>query len=151
MDELIINYSGVSKNKKITNIIIGTYLAGFTLYFSIIEGIASRYGILFFCAIIGFVLATLLILSNTLWISGASLSIDNNIINPNLPGQTKSPIDWTNVSSVNIGVSYIVFSLNGGQKQRKLDLAGLKYDDVKTVKSKIVEACEYKNIPYHND
>jgi hypothetical protein len=151
MDELIINYNGISRNKKTANIVTGTYLAGFTLYFGIAEGIASRYGILFFCALTGFVLAAILILSNTLWISGAALSVDNNTIKPNLQGQTKSPIDWTSVSSVNIGVSYIVFSLNGGQKQRKLDLAGLRYDDVKTVKSKILEACEYKNIPYHND
>lgn len=151
MDELVINYNGVSKNKRIANSIVGIYLALFTLYFSIIEGIANRYGILFFCALIGFILAAILILSNTLWVSGATLSIDSNIINSNLPGQTKTSIDWINVSSVNIGVSYIVFSLNGGQKQRKIDLSGLKYDDVKTVKSKIVEACEYKNIPYHND
>jgi hypothetical protein len=151
MDELIINYNGVSKNKKTVNIITGIYLAGFTLYFCVTEGIASRYGILFFCALTGFVLAAILILSNTLWVSGTALSIDGNTINPNLAGQTKSPIDWTSVSRVNIGISYIVFSLNGGQKQRKLDLGGLKYNDVKIVKSKIVEACEYKNIPYHND
>jgi hypothetical protein len=151
MDELIINYNRISGNKRIANIITGAYLAGFTLYFAFTEGITSRYGILFFCALAGFVLAAILILSNTLWISGVTLSIDSNAINPNLPGQTKSPIDWTSVSRVNIGVSYIVFSLNGGQKQRKLDLAGLKYDDVKTVKSKVIEACEYKNIPYHND
>ena len=151
MNELIINYSGVSKNKKIVNTIIGAYLAVFTLYFSITEGIASRYGVLFFCALVGFVLATILILSSTLWISGTSLVIDSNIIKPNLPGQSKSTIDWTSISSVNIGVSYIVLLINGGQKQRKLDLSVLIYDDVKTVKGKIIEICEYKNIPYHND
>lgn len=151
MNELIINYSGISKNKKLVNIIIGAYLAGFTLYFAIMEGIASRYGILFFCALAGFALAAILILSNTLWISGISLIVDSNIIKPNLPGQNKGAIDWTSVSSVNIGVSYIVFLINGGQKQRKLDLSVLIYDDVKTVKGKIIEICEYKNIPYHND
>lgn len=151
MNELIINYSGVSKNKKVVNVIVGAYLAGFTLYFSIIEGISSRYGILFFCALVGFALAVILILSNTLWVSGTSLIIDSNIIKPNLSGQNKGAIDWTSVSSVNIGVSYVVFSINGGQKQRKLDLSVLIYDDVKTVKGKIIEICEYKNIPYHND
>jgi hypothetical protein len=151
MDELIINYSKVSEVKRIANIVTGIYLAGFTLYFGITEGIASRYGVLFFCALAGFALAAILILGNTLWVSDATLSVNGNGINPNLPGQTKSSIEWASVSSVNIGVSYIVFLLNGGQKQRKLDLAGLKYDDVKAVKSKVVEACEYKNIPYHND
>lgn len=151
MDGLIINYNGASKSKRIVYILIGAYLAIFALYFCIIEGIASRYGILFFCALGGFVLAAILLLSNTLWISGATLSIDTNTVKPNIPGQNKSAIDWTNVSSVNIGVSYIIFFLNGGQKQRKLDLSVLIYDDVKTVKGKIVEVCEYKNIPYHND
>lgn len=151
MNELIINYRDVSKSKKIINVTIGAYLAVFALYFTILEGIASRYGVLFFCALAGFVLAAILILSNTIWVSGTSLVIDSNSIKPGLPGQNKTEIDWTSVSSVNIGVSYIVFSVNGGQKQRKLDLTALVYDDVKSVKSKIIEVCEYKNISYQND
>ncbi|MDR0824405.1 MAG: hypothetical protein LBN74_04880 [Prevotella sp.] len=151
MEELIINYNGISENKRIANIVTGVYLAGFTLYFSIIEGVAGRYGVLFYCALIGFVLAVMLILGNTLWLSGATLSIDSNAIKPNMPKQNKSAIAWTSVSGVNIGVSYVALSIDGGQKHRKLDLSSLRYDDVKTVKSKILEVCEYKNIPYQND
>lgn len=151
MNELIIDYNTLSSTKKTINIITGIYLTGFALYFCITEGIAGRYGILFFSALIAFILAAILLLSNTLWVSGAILSIDNNTVKPNISGQSKSAIDWTNVSSLNIGISYITFSLNGRQKQRKIDLVTLKYDDVKTVKSKLVEICEYKNIPYQND
>lgn len=151
MNELNINYEGISKARKITNIATAIYLIGFTLYFCITEGVASRFNVLFFCAMIGFVLATILLLNNTLWLPGAILHIDNNTITANFPKQTKMTIDWTSISRVNIGVSYIIFLVNGEQKQRKLDLSVLIYDDVKNVKAKVVEMCEYKNIPYQND
>ncbi len=150
MNELDVNY-GVSQSKKLLNIIIGVYLAGFTLYFSIIEGVANRFDILFFCAMIGFVLAVMLILFNTLWLPNSLLKIDSNTIIINLPKQNKVIVDWANVSQVNIGVSYVVFLINGAQKQRKLDLSSFVYEDVRQVKSKVIELCEYKNIPYHND
>ncbi len=150
MNELDVNY-GVSQSKKLLNIIIGVYLAGFTLYFSIIEGVANRFDILFFCAMIGFVLAVMLILFNTLWLPDSLLKIDSNTIIINLPKQNKVIVDWANVSQVNIGVSYVVFLINGAQKQRKLDLSSFVYEDVRQVKSKVIELCEYKNIPYHND
>ncbi|MBK5719418.1 hypothetical protein JGH11_00900 [Dysgonomonas sp. Marseille-P4677] len=151
MNELIIDYSGISKIRKIVNVMTGAFLAGFTLYFCITEGIANRYGILFFCAMAGFILSVILLLSNTLWLPGPLLKIDSNIIAVNLPKQGKVAFDWTSVSRVNIGVSYIVFLVNGEKRQRKLDLSVLIYDDVKNVKAKIVEMCEYKNIPYQND
>lgn len=151
MNELDINYSGISQTKKITNIITSTFLAGFTLYFCITEGVASRFGVLFFCAMAGFVLSAILLLSNTLWLPGSMLRIDSNTIAADLPKLGKVIFDWTSVSRVNIGVSYVVFLVNGEKKQRKLDLSALVYDDVKTAKAKIVEICEYKNIPYQND
>lgn len=150
MDDLLINY-GISKTKKITNIIIGTYLACFTLYFCITEAIGSRFSILFFCALIGLVLAIILILSNTLWLSEPSLKIDGNAIESNPPTKNSLTIDWARVSKVNIGMSYITFAINGGQKQQKLELSYLTYNDMVSAKSKVIEFCEYKNIPYQND
>lgn len=148
MDELCIDY-GISKPKKITNIVIGGYLAVFTLTFCIIEGVASRFSVLFFCAMVGFVMAAILVLSNTLWLPRPIMKIDNQSITSNLG--VSMTIEWVNVSQVNIGVSYIVFALNGGQKQRKIDIAGLVYDDMKAIKAKVIELCEYKQIPYKND
>lgn len=150
MNELIINY-GLSKGKKILNIIIGTYLAIFCLYFSITEGVANRFEVLFFSSLIGFVLAAILILSNTLWASGTIVQIDSNTVDAKITGQNNLKIEWTNVSKINIGISYIIFFVNGGQKQQKMDLSDILYKDVKDIKSKIIEVSEYKNIPYHND
>ncbi|GAB6120661.1 hypothetical protein [Dysgonomonas termitidis] len=151
MNELNINYEEISSTKKTANIITGAYLAVFTLYFTVTEGIASRFGLLFFCATAGFILAAILILSNTVWLKGAVLRIDTGSITSALPKQSKATIDWTSVSRVNIGMSYIVFLINGEKKQRRLDLVTLRYEDVLATKAKIVEICEYKNIPYQND
>lgn len=151
MNELSINYKGISRSKQIFNIAAAAYLAAFSLYFCIMEGVASRYGIFFFCALAAFVLAVILLLSNTLWLPAPVLKMDSNTILVNLPKQNGMTIDWASVSRVNIGVSYIVLLLNGEQKQRRLDLSVLKYEDVVRVKSKVIEVCEYKNIPYHND
>lgn len=150
MDNLLISY-GISKTKKITNIIIGGYLACFTLYFCIMEAIASRFDILFFCALIGLVLAIILILSNSLWLSEPFVKIDGNTIESNPPTKNRITIDWARISKVNIGMSYITFAVNGGQKQLKMELSYLTYNDMVSVKSKIIEFCEYKNIPYQND
>lgn len=150
MNELSINYKEIPQTKKIFNIISSVYLMGFSLYFSITEAVGSRYGILFFCALIAFAFALIHLLNNILQ-KAPLLKMDSNTVIANLPNQSKTTIDWTNISRVNIGVSYIVFLINGEQKQRKLDLSALVYDDVKNVKSKVVEICEYKNIPYQND
>lgn len=150
MNELVIKY-GISEGKKITNIVIGVYLLIFSLYFCITEGIASRFDFLFVSSLIGVVMAAILLLSNTLWLPGDTVRIDSSSIQANLPGQSALKIEWTNVSRVNIGVSYIVLLLNGGQKQRKLDISTLIYSDVNAVKSKVVELSEFKNIPYQND
>lgn len=79
------------------------------------------------------------------------MNISNEKIEANLSGQKKILIDWATVSNINIGQSYIVFFTNGGQKQRKLELAELKYNDLLAVKSKVIELCEHKNISYRND
>lgn len=151
MNELSIKYGDVSQTKRVFNIIAGVFLAGFTLYFCVTEGLVNNYGTLFFCALAGFVLSVILLLSNTLWMPAPVLKIDSTTVVSNLPKQGKASFEWTSVSRVNIGVSYLIFFVNGEKKQRKLNLSGLLYDDVMTVKSKVVEICEYKNIPYQND
>lgn len=151
MEKLKINYASTSETRRIVNIIAGGFLAIFTLYFCISQAIASTYGILFFCALIGFILSAITVLSSTVWQPKDLLKIDSISIEANLPKQSKASIDWTSVSRVNIGVSYLVFLTNGEKKQNKLDLSGIVYEDVLKVKSKVIELCEYKNIPYQND
>lgn len=150
MNELLIDY-GKPKGKRITTIAVGSYFALFCLYFCITEGVAERFSVLFLCALVGFILASVLVLANTLWLPDPVLRIDNEIVKSNPPKQKGITVSWTSVSRVNIGVSYVVFSVNGGVKQQKIDLSSIYYSDIKAVKATIIELCEYKNIPYLND
>jgi hypothetical protein len=152
MNELIINY-GISKTKKFANIAFGIYFTIFSLYFLINELMAtpSRHGVLFFCALIGALIGIVMILGVTMFTSKPLLKIDNTAIQPGIAlDKNQTLIEWANVSEMNIGVSYIIFIING-QKQQKLDLSPLLYKDMVTVKSKAIEICEFKNIPYKND
>lgn len=150
MNELNLNY-GTTKSQKITNIILAAYFTGFGLFIGIKEALVSNYSAVFICAAICILLGALMLLRNTVWLPTPILRIDNETIDINSPGQKSIKIEWVNVSKVNIGPGYIIFFTNGGQKQRKLELSEIKYDDIQKVKSKVIELAEYKNIPYHND
>lgn len=150
MSELNISY-GVSKTQRITNIIIYSYFAAFGLYFCVKEGLANSYTVIFFLSLLCFLLGAILILRSTVWLPAPLLSIDNDKIEANPHDKKSIVVDWVAVNRVNIGPGYIVFLTDGGQKQRKIDLTNLKYEDVSKVKGKIIELCEYKNIPYSND
>lgn len=148
MNELIISYAD-SKTKKIIKIIVGIYFTAFTLYFVVIQLLAKQYNTLFVFALIGFVLGIAIVLANTVMGSKPLVKIDNSAIVSNLPSQS-GEIAWADVTEMNIGMSYLLFIMNG-QKQRKIDFSDLKYKDLKEVKSKAAEICEFKNIPYKND
>ncbi|MFV0420434.1 MAG: hypothetical protein ACK5KT_17130 [Dysgonomonas sp.] len=150
MSELNISY-GVSKTQRITNIFMYSYFAIFGLYFCIKEGLANTYSIMFFLSLLCFICGVILILMSTVWLPASLLIIDNDKIEANPQDKKGVIVDWVTISRVNIGPGYVVFLTEGGQKQRKIDLTNLKYEDVSKVKAKIIELCEYKNIPYSND
>lgn len=152
MNELTINY-GTSQTKRIVNIIFGVYFTVFSLYFLINELMAtpSRYGLLFFCALAGALIGIAMAVGATMFASKPIIKIDNTAIQAGVAlDKNQTLIEWANVSEMNIGISYLVFIVNG-QKQQKLDLSQLLYKDIVTVKSKAIEICEFKNIPYKND
>ncbi|MBB4037822.1 hypothetical protein GGR21_003743 [Dysgonomonas hofstadii] len=151
MEELRISYA-TTKNQRMTNVVIFSYFTLFGLYFVITQALISNYkSLIFIGSAILSLLAIILLLKNTLWLPAPLVNISNEKIEANLSGQKKILIDWATVSNINIGQSYIVFFTNGGQKQRKLELAELKYNDLLAVKSKVIELCEHKNISYRND
>lgn len=150
MEELSINYE-VSKRGRIANVAIFSFFAAYGLYNCVKEGLVDNFSLLFYVALLCFLGGVILILRNTLWLPAPILSISNSNIVSNIPGKKRFTVDWVNVSKVNIGPGYITFLLNGEQKQQKLDLLPLKYEDLLAVKAKIMELCEFKNIAYHND
>lgn len=150
MEELIVNYE-ISKKGRITNVIIFSYFAAYGLYNCVKEGLVDNFNILFYLGLLCFVAGVILILKNTLWLPPPILIMNTNKIESHSPGKKSFTIDWVNVSRVNIGPGYISFLLNGEKKQQKLELLSLKYEDLLAVKAKVMELCEFKNIPYHND
>jgi len=149
MNEFVISYNK-SKSGQVIGLLAGAYLTIFFLYYVIIKIMASLFDFTFYLYALGAILGIFLVLQNTLLKNKFFLRIDNNSLSLNIPSQSNSLIEWTNVSQVNLGVSYVIFLLNG-QKQMKVDLSALTYNDLKNTKSKIIEVCEYKNIPYKND
>lgn len=149
MDQFIINYSEKSKNTKLFNLIVRVLILVVFAFFCISEVVANTYSLRFYLALIGVVISLVLLLMDLFAGNGDILKIDVNTVEF-YTSKPKLIIDWANISKVNIGPSYITFQMNG-LKEVKLNLSNIMYDDVKRVKSKIIELCEYKNIPYQND
>lgn len=150
MEELLINYGG-NKKKRIVSIIIGIYLLCFCGYFSISEAINKNFDILFFTSLAGAILSIILVLVYIFSKSKPVFKINNVDVISNPFHQKTIIVEWVNVNQVNFGPSYITFKTNGGKKEAKVDLSYIMYKDVNDVKAKIIELCEYKNIPYSND
>ena len=150
MNALIIEEK-TPKARRTARAIMGVYFTIFGGYFLFTEAVGESHGLLFWAAAAATIMAIILLVANTLWISDKQLlNIDNTKITSKVSG-SKFDEEWVQVSKITIGVSYIIFFVDGGRKQRKLDLSQFLYNDVGNVKSKLIELCEYKNIPYVND
>jgi hypothetical protein len=143
MEDLIINYGQPSKGMKWITIIFALFIMGSSIIVAVLE---TAYTFRFFLYLLYAVCGAIMLIRNTLWLPSPVLTITNNLIETK-----KMKMDWTSVSRVNIGLGYIVFLLNGEQKQQRLNLSDILYKDVRMVKAKVIELCEQKNIPYHND
>lgn len=150
MEEFIIDYK-VSKKEKTKNICLSFLLAGQGLLSSVLLGTEGNFNLIFYLGVFCFLFGNLLALSYIFERSDPLLIINNRQILAKLSSKKKQTVDWASVSKVNIGSSYILFLLNGDQRQEKLELNTFMYKDVFEVKSKVIELCEAKNIPFHKN
>jgi len=112
--------------------------------------IASNYAFLFYVGICGIILGAVGIYLFLVWQGKPLLSMDENSIQIRLPGQrVVGSIDWINVTQVHIGLSDIHLRTIEGS-DHELNLENLRYTDIKSVKSKLIEICETRKIPYQN-
>lgn len=149
MNELVINYS-ISKNIKALGIIAGAYLFSISIGLSIFQALQNKFAFFFFAGIVGTLLGIILILSVTTWQSKPVIVINNDQFHIYLPKQRiDGAIFWENVTQLGIGLSYLTMQTNAN-KNYKVDLENLKYSDLRAVKTKLIEICEAKNIPYSN-
>lgn len=150
MNELEINY-GFSKSRKGLLLAVGGYFALYGLYQGVMLALANLLNMDFYMAVIAVILGAMLILSVTLWAPKPMFKVDTESIYINMPAQkTVYTAEWIAIKELSIGISYLIFAETDG-KSYNVDISSLKYNDLKDVKSKIIEICEAKSIPYRND
>lgn len=124
----------------------GLFFLSYCGYILLDQTTADQCPVLSVLTLSGILLALVLFLANTLWVSGKALiKIDEEVIESNIKGN-KLKLEWIKVSKVSISESDIIFHINGERKEKPLSLSDLAYKDVAPVKNRITWLCEHKNI-----
>jgi len=149
MNRLIINYNQKGFIRYAFLVLSG-YSLIFGIYLCIQQALGSNYNLLFYSSLLLIILSVVGLLNLTIWQNKNILVIDNELIEVNLPKKDSIKIEWNDITEIKIGVSYLILK-NSINKQIDINLGILKYDDLKNTKSRIIEICEAKNIPFKND
>lgn len=149
MNELIIKY-GISERLKIFVITAAAYLLAISAGVAIFQTLKHAFDFFFYAGALGVLLAVVLMLIMTTGQKDLNIIIDSDGFHLDLPAQkVKGSILWENVTQLGIGLSYLTMQTNTG-KNYKIDLENLKYKDLRDIKTKLMEVCEAKSIPYRN-
>lgn len=149
MNDLEINYS-IPTNLRLLSIVSGIYLVGISLGATILQALQSNFSIYFFAGIVGILIGAVLILSVSIWLPKPIIVITSDEFRIHLPKQkVDGAISWENVKQLGIGLSYLTMATNDN-KNYKIDLENLKYADLRAIKTKLIEICEARSIPYNN-
>ncbi len=150
MTELVIKYA-ISTNIKLQALVVAIYLMIISMVIAVQEMIKTtpEYGVYFFIGVVGILLALSLIVSVTISQPKPLVVLNNEVLSLNFPIQRlHTLLSWDQVSHIGIGLSYI--TLNIDEQKLSVDLETLKYNDLKLLKSKLIEIAESKDIPYNN-
>lgn len=150
MDEVVIDYR-YNRGQKRLSLLVGIYVVLYAGWHASVLAMDSVYDVYFYLAAIAVVMGLVLILSVTLFAAKPVFRMNQEMIYSNV-GTNRSVFktDWNNIKNVAIGLSYLRVTETGG-KEYNVDLSGLKYADLKDIKSRIIEYCEAKLISYQND
>lgn len=150
MTELVIKYA-VSTKIKLQALIVAIYLMIISLVIAVLEMTKTvpEYGVYFFIGVVGILIALSLIVSVTISQPKPLVVLNNEVLSLNFPKQRlRKILSWEQVSHIGIGLSYITMIVDA--QEMTVDLDTLKYYDLKTLKSKLIEIAESKDIPYNN-
>lgn len=149
MNDLII-LNKLPKLQQFSLFVCAAFLGIWSIYVGFTQMMASNLYTLFYVSIVGLIIAVFSILSVTIWLPKPIFRVSLEGIFPNLSNQSNlKPVLWEDMSDVNVGLNFLKITLKT-TKTVNIDLSSLRYSDLKDVKSKIVELCESKNIPYRN-
>lgn len=110
----------------------------------------SLYDIPFYTGLVCLIVGIISLLAFTVWLPKPAITINLEGLYPNLSDQSSlKPIIWDEVENVNIGLNFLQIILKVN-KTVNIDLSNLRYNDLKNIKTKVIEICENKNISYRN-
>ena len=148
MNDLVIDYKLPGKIK-VTSMVCGAFFAVLSVVITLQQVFAKNYSVMFFVGLAGILFSVVLILTVYLHKPDFKILINSDELRIRLRKQRiDGTIPWANVSHVGVGLYNLV--ITASEKTYKLDLGSVKYNDLKAIKSKIVEICESKSINYSN-
>ena len=150
MTELVIKYA-ISTKIKLQALIVAIYLMIISIVIAVgeITKTTPEDGIYFYIGVVGFLIALSLIVSATISQPKPLVVLNNEVLSLNFPRQKlKTILSWEQVSHIGIGLNYITMIID--EQQMTVDLDTLRYHDLKTLKSNLIEIAESKDIPYNN-
>ncbi len=148
MNDLIIKYS-IPQRIKMTTLFAAGFLVALSLGLALVEALNNHFAFYFFVGLAGVLIGALAILSVTAGLSDLRIEINSTQLIIKLPKQKIDGfIAWENVSQIGIGLSII--TIMGNDKNYKIDFGNVKYNDLRDIKTKLIEVCEAKNIPFSN-
>jgi hypothetical protein len=149
MDIFEIDYSSSKGIKQYFPLAGSAYAAVLSLIFCIRNAFSGIYDLWFYCFLLLLVLSAIAILALTLRHRKPLVCITPQVLKFHID-HYKTQYDWDSIREINIGVSsFKIGNING--KVENINLEAIRYIDLKMLKSKIVELCEAKRIPYKND
>lgn len=132
-------------------IVGGLLLSIYSFIFAINKALLPMFDTAFFAALIGFCTGICLVLAFTIWQPNPIFTVNSEGIIPRLPNQRRlKAITWNEISEVNVGLYFLSIKLINEKPAINIDLSEMKYSDIKQLKTKIIEGCEGRNIPYQN-
>lgn len=149
MNELKIHYT-ISSKLKITAIVASIALLAISLLISVPEALKQHFEIYFFIGIIGIVLAIILLLMVTVGQPKPMIILNNDEFYMHLPAQRiQGTISWDEIKHISFGLDQLIMTTQSN-KHYDIKLENLKYIDLRTLKSRVIEICELKKISYNN-
>lgn len=148
MNDLEIKYT-ISQRIKLIATISASYLFIVSVVMGVKQALNSNFSFLFYVGIVGIVLSVLLFLIVTIWQSPTIIYINNESLDINLPNQKiDGSILWSEVTQLGVGIGHI--TIDGINDNYIIDFGNIKYNDLKRIKTKLIEVCEARNIPFSN-
>lgn len=148
MNDLIIDYK-LPQKIKVASVVCSIFFAILSVVIALQQVFANKYSIMFFLGIVGILFSAVLFLMIYLYKPDFKIMLNNDELRIRLRKQRiDGIISWTNVSHVGVGLYHL--EITASDKTYKLDLGSVKYNDLKAIKTKLVEVCESKSINYSN-